>query len=146
MKVLLILAERERETKLFLLSRVSLKYIVSYCVCKLIFDSNLSQIPSNLTSLTYLVTLRLFKLFCFKIRESKQQKVIKLALLCNCFLDLLPRLNFRVNFVLERFLERHRKFYPKWLLLTNLVVPKIINQTKTLQEISFMIYWEFSML
>ena len=44
-------------------TRVVLKYSVSDCLRKPVFDSNSSQTPSKLISLTILVTLRRFTLF-----------------------------------------------------------------------------------
>ena len=44
-------------------TRVSLKNYVRYCLWKLFFDSKSPQTPSNLISLTFLVTLRPFTLF-----------------------------------------------------------------------------------
>ena len=71
MKILLILAENswQSEMKVFpselfdMETRVSLRYFVSYCLCKHSFDSNLLQTSSNLISLTILVTLKLSALF-----------------------------------------------------------------------------------
>ena len=44
-------------------TRVSLKYSVGYCLWEPFFDFNSSQTPSNLISLTFLVTLRSSTLF-----------------------------------------------------------------------------------
>ena len=52
-------------------TRVSLKYFVSYCLWKLFFDSYSPQTPSNLISLTILVTVSPFTLFYPKIRAIK---------------------------------------------------------------------------
>ena len=61
-------------------TRVSLKYFVSDCIWNAFFDSNLPQTPSNLISLTILVTLRPFTLFQPKIRAIKLQKSDKICL------------------------------------------------------------------
>ena len=61
-------------------TRVGLNYFVSHCFCKHSFDSNSPQIPSNLISLTFLVTLRPFTLFQPKVRAIKWQKSSKICL------------------------------------------------------------------
>ena len=71
MKVLLILAKTFEKQKLnfthsalfHMKTRVVLKYFVNDCLCKHLFDFNSPQTPSNLISLTILVTLRPLKLF-----------------------------------------------------------------------------------
>ena len=68
-------------------TRVSLKYFVSYCLWKP-FDSNSPETPSNLISLTILVTLRPFTLFNLKLEQLSCKKVLKFALLGNYFSDL----------------------------------------------------------
>ena len=69
-------------------TRASLKYFVSYCLWKLIFDSKLSQTPSNLIALRFLIILRPFTLLYVKIRQLSGQKVLKFAFLINCFSNL----------------------------------------------------------
>ena len=44
-------------------TRASLKYFLSYCLCKPSFDSNSPQTPPNLISLRFLVTPGLLTLF-----------------------------------------------------------------------------------
>ena len=61
-------------------TRVSLKYLESYCFWKLFFDSNLPHPPSKLIALTFLLTLRPFTLFEYKIRAIKWQKIPKICL------------------------------------------------------------------
>ena len=61
-------------------TRASLKYFVSYCLWKLIFDSKLPQTPSNLIALTFLLILRPFTLFYLKIRAIKWPKSPKICL------------------------------------------------------------------
>ena len=58
----------------------SLKYFVTYCLWKPFFDSNLFQTPSNLISLTILVTLRLLTLFQSKVRAIKLPKRAEICL------------------------------------------------------------------
>ena len=67
---------------------ISLKYLVNDCRWKPFFDSNSPQTPSNLISLTVLVSLRPLILFQPKIRAIKSQKALNFALLGNCFSDL----------------------------------------------------------
>ena len=69
-------------------TRVSLKYFVSYSVCKLFCDSNSLQTPSNIISLTFLVTVRILTLFNLKLEQLSGKKVVKLALLGNYFSNL----------------------------------------------------------
>ena len=52
-------------------TRVSLRYFVSYCLCKLFIDSEVPQTLSNVISLTILLTLSPFTLFEPKIRAIK---------------------------------------------------------------------------
>ena len=54
--------------------RVIPKYFVSYCLWKLFLDSKSLETPSNLFSLTFLVTLRPLTLFQRKIKAIKWQK------------------------------------------------------------------------
>ena len=61
----------------------SVRYFVSYCLCKHFFDSNSPQTPSNVISLTILLTLSPFTLF-----EPKSKLVLKVALLGNWFSEL----------------------------------------------------------
>ena len=91
-------------------TRVSFKYYLSCCLWGFFFDSNAFQIRSHLSSLTFLVTLRLFTLFSYKFRAIKLQKFLKLALLRNRFLDLFTE----VELFLGRFLERYRQFMLKY--------------------------------
>ena len=63
-------------------SKVSLKYFVNNCLWK-------HFLASNLNSLTMLVTLRPFTSFNLKLEQSSCKKVLKFALLGNCFSDLL---------------------------------------------------------
>ena len=66
-------------------TRVSLKYIVNDCLWKQYFAPNLPHTPSSLISLTNLVTLSHFTLSKLKLEQSSCKKVLKFALLCNCF-------------------------------------------------------------
>ena len=68
-------------------TRASLKYFVSYCLWKHFFDSTSPHTPSNLISLTILVTLRPFT-FNQKLEQLSSEKVLKFALLGNCFSEL----------------------------------------------------------
>ena len=61
-------------------TRVSLKHIVSYCLWKLFFDSNLPQTPSNVISLKFFATLTPFKHFWLKTRTVKWQQSTKICL------------------------------------------------------------------
>ena len=61
-------------------TRVSLKCFVNDCLCKPFFDSNSSQTPTNLISLTNLVALRAFTLLKPKISAVKLQKRAKICL------------------------------------------------------------------
>ena len=61
-------------------TRVSLKYFVNNCLWKQISAFNSPQAPSNLISLTILVTLRPFTQFQPKIRAIKLQKSAKIYL------------------------------------------------------------------
>ena len=61
-------------------TKVSLRYFTSYCLWKPFPDSNSPQIPSNLISLTFLVTLRPLTMFPSKIRAVKWQKSPKIRL------------------------------------------------------------------
>ena len=96
MKVLLILSENSSkiDIKLFPLCAIShetraiVKYFVSYCLCKSFFDCNSPQTTSNLITLTFLVTLRPFNCFNLKLEQLSGKKVLKFALLGNCFSDL----------------------------------------------------------
>ena len=63
-------------------TRVSLKYFLSDPLWKQFLASNSPQIPSNLISLTILVTLRK------KIERLNCRKVLKFALFDNCFSDI----------------------------------------------------------
>ena len=73
-------------------TRVSLKYFVNDCLSKHFFDSNLPQTLSNAISLTSLVTLRPFTLN-LKLEILSCKKVLKFALLSNCFSDLLSEVD-----------------------------------------------------
>ena len=75
MKMLLILAALEKQKLNFSRStlfqvkiRVTLRYFVNDCLRKHFLASNSPQTPSNLISLTILVTRRLFKQSQVKIR------------------------------------------------------------------------------
>ena len=70
-------------------TRVSLKYFVSYFVCKLFFDSNTQQIPSNLVALVFSVTLGLCHWVNLKLEQLSEKKFLNVALLGNCFSHLL---------------------------------------------------------
>ena len=66
----------------------SLKYFVNDCLWKQFFASNSPQTPSNLISLTILVTVRPFTQFILKLEQLSRKKVLKFSLLGNCFSDL----------------------------------------------------------
>ena len=90
-------------------TRVSLRYFVSCCLWKRFFYSNSPKTPSNLVSLTFLLTIRLFALLQLKIREFKWQKSRKACLVLPDFLTISLKLKIslkRIKFVLGRFLER----------------------------------------
>ena len=53
------------------------------------FYFNSSQTPFNLVSLTIFVTLGLSRYFNLKLEQLSDKKVLKFALLGNCFSDLL---------------------------------------------------------
>ena len=55
-------------------TRVSLKYFMNDCLWKHFLASNVPQTPSNLISMTVLITLRSFTQFQPKIRAIKLQK------------------------------------------------------------------------
>ena len=69
-------------------TKVSLKYFRNDCQWKECFAFNSTQTPSNLITLTILLTLRLFTQCLTKIRAIKLQKKLKIVLLGNCFRDL----------------------------------------------------------
>ena len=58
-------------------TRVTLRYFASYCLWKLVFDSNSAQTTANLICLTFLGTQSLFALFRLKIREISGEKSTK---------------------------------------------------------------------
>ena len=70
-KALLILAKNRNQ---FFHISVSLKYFVNGCLWKQFFAFNSLQNPSNVMTLTILVTLRLFAQFQPKIRAIKLQE------------------------------------------------------------------------
>ena len=77
-------------------TRVSLKHFVNDRLWKTFLDSTWPGIPSNLISLTILVTLRPSTLFKPKIRAIKLQKMaLKFTLLGNCFSDLSTEIEIR---------------------------------------------------
>ena len=59
-------------------TRVHVKYFASLWAWKVLFDSNSSQTPSNIYSLTFLDTLRTFTLFNLKIRAIMLRKSSKI--------------------------------------------------------------------
>ena len=69
---------------------VSLKYFVNDGFWKQLFASKSPLTPSNLISLTVLVTLKLFAQFKHKIRAilASCKKLLNFTLLGNCFFDL----------------------------------------------------------
>ena len=61
-------------------TRASLTNFVNDCLWKQYFASNLPQTPSNLISLTILVTLKSFTLFKLKLEQLSCKKVAKICL------------------------------------------------------------------
>ena len=59
-------------------TRVNVKYFASLWAWEVLFDSNSSQTPSNIYSLTFLETLRTFTLFNLKIRAIMLRKSSKI--------------------------------------------------------------------
>ena len=70
-------------------ARACLKYFVDNWLWKQCFASNSTQTHSNLISLTILVTVSSFTQFNLKLEQLSCKKVLKFALLGNCFSDLL---------------------------------------------------------
>ena len=66
-------------------TRVTLKYFVTYCPWKLCFDYNLPKTSSNLTFLTFFVTLGPSTLSKSNVRTIKWQKSPRRALLVTAF-------------------------------------------------------------
>ena len=61
-------------------TRIRFRYFVTDYLWKLFLDSNSTQTPPNLVSLTILETLRPFTLFKPKTRAIKLQSVAKICL------------------------------------------------------------------
>ena len=78
-KALLILAKNRNQFFHMKIS-VSLKYFVNGCLWKQFFAFNSLQNPSNVMTLTILVTLRLFAQFQPKTRVIKLQESAKICL------------------------------------------------------------------
>ena len=70
-------------------TRVSLKYFVSYCLWKALFDCNSPQTSLNLISLTLLKIEGLSQSFNLNLEQLSSKKVLKFDLLYNYFFDLL---------------------------------------------------------
>ena len=68
-------------------TRASLKCFLNDCLWKQIFASNSTQISSDLLSLGILVTPMPLTEFHLKFEELSAQKMLKFALLGNCFSD-----------------------------------------------------------
>ena len=67
---------------------VTAKYFVNDCLWKPFVDSNSSQTPSNLISLTILVTLSLLHSFEINLEQLSCKKGLKFALLESSCCDL----------------------------------------------------------
>ena len=108
-------------------TRFRLRYFVSYCLWKPFFDSifffnSVSLTPSNLISLKFLVTLRLFTLFYPKIRAIKWQKSPKI-----CFAWLVtafPIFSMRLISNIKRTSSCFRTFFRKKKTSLNLTIFK----------------------
>ena len=59
-------------------TRISLEYFLNDCLCKPFFDTNSTQIPSNLNYLVILVSLRPLTLSQSKVRVTKLEKRAKI--------------------------------------------------------------------
>ena len=92
-------------------TRVSLKCFVNNCFWKHFFASNSPQTPTNLVSLTMLVTLKPFtQLIALKPEKLICKNVLYLAFTGNCFSDLFTEVKIwyykTFKFIFGRFSQR----------------------------------------
>ena len=114
---------------------VSLRYFVSYCLWKLFFDSNSPQTPSNLISVTFLVTLRPFTWFSSNVRAIKWPESPKP---CLTWWLLFRSFHWGWNLILKELRVCFRTFFRKiekivtkiWQFLTNLTANRNIKSKR----------------